>query len=112
MIKKVILLGLILAISLVLASPAYCGDTFYKKLGRGLCNIIMCPFEIPEQMSRVNSSDGPMAGLTWGLVKGVAMTGVRAVVGVYETVTFPIPLPKDYAPILKDPEFFFENMNW
>jgi hypothetical protein len=40
------------------------------------------------------------------------MMCVRAVVGVYEIATFPIPLPKGYGPILKDPEFFFEEMIW
>ena len=35
--------------------------------------------------------------------------GNRAVVGAYEVVTFPIPLPSDYEPILTDPEFFGEE---
>ena len=33
----------------------------------------------------------------------------RAVVGVYEIATFPIPLPKDYEPIITDPEFILQK---
>ncbi|MBI4974295.1 MAG: exosortase system-associated protein, TIGR04073 family [Candidatus Omnitrophica bacterium] len=90
---------------------AYC-DTALKKLGRGFCNVITSPLEIPEQTQRVNNSDGPMAAVTYGFLKGIIMTGVRAVVGVYEIATFPIPFPRQYKPILKNPEFFLEDMVW
>ena len=109
--KKIFVIGLIFLIVISLAMPAYCDDPL-KKLGRGICNVITCPFELFLQSSRVNNSDGAMAALTYGILKGVAMTGLRAVVGVYEVVTFPIPVPKNYGPILKDPEFFFEEQNW
>ncbi len=112
MFKKIISTGLIVIFVLSMAvSSAYCDDAL-KKLGRGISNCITFPFEIIEQIKRTNLSDGPMAAFTWGLLKGVGMTGVRAVVGVYEVATFPIPLPKHYEPILKDPEFFFEETNW
>ena len=111
MAKKILLVAIIVLIILNLSSPAYC-DNAIKKLGRGACNVITSPFEIIEQTKRVNNSDGPMAGFTYGFLKGVVMTGVRAVVGVYEIATFPIPFPKNYKPILNDPEFFFEDMNW
>ncbi len=112
MLKKIISVGLIIFLVMsVVATNAYCDDAL-KKLGRGLCNCITFPFEIFEQIKRTNLSDGPMAGWTWGLLKGIGMTGVRAVVGVYEVATFPLPLPKHYEPILKDPEFFFEDTNW
>jgi putative exosortase-associated protein (TIGR04073 family) len=67
------------------------------------------PLELPSQISKTNVTDGPMAAFTWGLLKGVGMTGFRALVGVYETVTFPMPIPERYEPILTDPEFFFED---
>lgn len=102
---------LALLIILVLASPAYCNDPV-KKLGRGLCNIGTFFFEVPLQISRINQTDGPMAACTWGILKGVGMSGVRLLVGAYETVTFPVPMPGNYDPILKDPEFMFEEQNW
>ena len=109
--KKVFLIGFIFLLLLAMSSPAYCQDPI-KKLGRGLCNVVTFPFELPEQIQRVNNQDGPMAAWTYGLIKGIGMMGVRAIVGVYEVATFPIPLPKEYKPILTDPEFIFENQNW
>lgn len=90
----------------------YEGGNALKKLGRGACNLATFPFEVFLQMSRVGASDGPMASWSWGLLKGLGMAGTRAVVGVYEIVTFPLPCPEGYRPILTDPEFFFEDQNW
>ena len=110
--KKLLFVVLtVILVSSVLTRSAYCDDAL-KKLGRGLANCITFPFELIEQVKRVNLSDGPMAACTWGILKGVGMTGVRAVVGVYEVVTFPVPLPRAYKPILTDPEFFAEDKNW
>jgi putative exosortase-associated protein (TIGR04073 family) len=95
----------------IAASNAYCDDAL-KKLGRGAANCVTFPVEIIEQVKRVNNSDGATAAFTYGIMKGVGMMVVRALVGVYEVATFPIPLPKNYEPILKDPEFFCEDMNW
>lgn len=112
MVKKILSVILITVFVLGMAvSSGYCDDAL-KKLGRGAANCVTFPLELIEQVKRANLSDGPMAAYTWGLLKGVGMMGVRAVVGVYEVVTFPLPLPKEYKPILKDPEFFFEETNW
>ena len=74
--------------------------------------MLTCPLEVFKQSSDVNNSDGPWAGLTWGVFKGLSMTVVRFAVGAYEVVTFPMPFPKDFKPILTDPEFFWEEYNW
>ena len=86
-----------------------CGNDAWKKLGRGVCNMATFPLELPNQISKTNITDGPMAAFTWGLLKGVGMTTLRALVGAYETLTFPMPCPEGYKPILTDPEFFFED---
>jgi len=109
--KKMIALFMVFLLMISFVTPAYCGNAV-KKLTRGACNVVTCPFELFEQVQRVNNSDGPMAGMTYGVVKGLGMIVVRAAVGVYEIATFPIPLPKHYDPVLTDPEFFFEDMNW
>ena len=112
MARRMILIGIIISLFVtVFAVPGYCDDPM-KKLGRGLCNTITFPFEFFLQVSRVNNTDGPMAASTWGVLKGVSMSFVRLSVGLYETVTFPMPVPKNYAPILTDPEFIFEEANW
>lgn len=129
--RRVLTVLVVLACVMSFVLPAYCAcnctgkgaapqrpcndpadGTALEKLGRGIANSISFPFEIPLQMSKVNVSDGPLAGLTWGLLKGLGMAGVRACVGVYEIVTFPFPMPECYAPILKDPEYMFEDQNW
>jgi len=109
--KRLIASGLTALFLVSCVSAGHC-DTALKKLGRGVCNIGTCPMEILEQTKRVNEEDGTLAALTYGAIKGVAMMGVRAVVGVYEVATFPLPFPKKYEPILKDPEFFSEEIVW
>lgn len=88
-----------------------CAGDCMKKLGRGLANCLTFPIEIPNQISKTNNCEGPCAAATVGLVKGIVMAGFRAVVGVYEVVTFPIPIPDCYAPILTDPEYMLEGWN-
>jgi len=108
MIKKIISTALILSFLTVLTTPAFC-DGPLTKLGRGLCNIITSPFEIINQTTRTNTEYGGFAAVTVGVLKGLYWTVGRAFVGVYETVTFPIPGPDDYGPILRDPEYFIVN---
>ena len=102
---------LILSMLFALTTLGYCDDPV-KKLGRGICNVVTCPFELVAQPADVANSDGPFAAATYGVLKGIGMTVVRGMVGAYEIVTFPVPLPKDYKPILTDPEFFFEESIW
>ena len=111
MAKKLIVCCLLISMVLGIASIGYCQD-YTKKLGRGLANLITFPLEIPEQISRVNNSEGPTSAATYGLLKGISMMIVRAAAGVYEIITFPVPIPKDYKPLLTDPEFLLDNMNW
>jgi putative exosortase-associated protein (TIGR04073 family) len=80
-----------------------------KKLGRGVANVVTSPFELPKGMGDAKAETGVFAGLTWGIVQGTVNVVKRAVVGVYEIATFPVPLPKDYEPILEDPEFFLQK---
>ena len=84
------------------------GDAL-RKLGRGLSNCLTFTIEIPNQISKANNSDGPIAALTYGVTKGIVMGIFRAVIGAYEVITFPIPLPEWYRPILTDPEFMLES---
>lgn len=109
-IRKLILLAVAAAMIVTVAAPASfaAGDPL-RKLGRGLSNCATCPIELPNQISKTNNVDGPMAACTYGVVKGIVMFAFRAVVGVYETATFLIPVPPGYAPILTDPEFMCES---
>ena len=72
----------------------------FNKLGRGLGNALSGWMEIPLNVgTRYSPSDAGTSfftGLVYGVVKGV----VRTAVGVYETATFFLPYPEDFAPIL------------
>jgi len=106
--RKVVVLMIVAALVISSAGPVF-ADGPVKKLGRGISNILTSPFELVMGIGDATKENGVMAGLTWGVLKGILGIATRAVVGVYETATFPIPLPADYEPILTDPEFIFED---
>ena len=106
---KSILKGMIIAVAVLMvlsiATASYAQDPA-KKLGRGLANILTGWIELPKNIYDTSVEDNPLAGLTIGLAKGIGMTIVRTGAGIYEVVTFPFPIPDDYAPVL-EPEFIF-----
>ncbi|MFA5500671.1 MAG: exosortase system-associated protein, TIGR04073 family [Candidatus Omnitrophota bacterium] len=111
--KRLSCTALILLFAVMIAAPAFCvDDTPTTKLGRGLANILTFPLEVPEQVSRVNNSDGPFAASTVGVLKGLGWAVGRVCVGVYETATFMLPFPKGYKAIMRDPEYFLESSNF
>jgi len=87
-------------------------DTAVDKLGRGLANVVTSPLEITKGMSDEGEANGMFAGVTVGLLKGAFNTVKRAVVGVFEVATFPVPVPEGYKPIIDDPEFFMQDKNY
>jgi len=86
-------------------------DASLRKLGRGIANVASCPFEFLRVPYFVTLKEGYVAGSTVGLLKGVWMTLVRGVTGVYEVVTFPVEVPEGYAPLLQ-PEFIWKGGRW
>jgi len=80
------------------------------KLGRGIANVATSPVEIFYSMERVSDEKGFIAGWTWGVVDGVFYTVRRLLVGVYEIVTFPFPVPADYEAVIDSPEFYMEHI--
>lgn len=74
------------------------------KLGRGITNVLTCWVEIPRQIAMDWERTDPVTGLILGSVKGVGWGFARLATGVYDTVTFPFPVPEGYAPMM-DPEF-------
>ena len=107
--KKVIAILIVFGIVLSAGSVATAEDGPVKKLGRGITNVATSPLDLIKGMGDATQESGILAGLTWGVLKGTVNVVKRAAVGVYEVATFPIPLPKDYAPILDEPEFFLEK---
>ena len=72
----------------------------FEKLGRGIGNLFLGALEIPvtidKRYQESNTIDSFLSGLAIGAFKGLVRTGV----GLYETVTFLLPYPESYAPIL------------
>jgi putative exosortase-associated protein (TIGR04073 family) len=84
--------------------PAAPNQNALRKLGRGCANVLFGITEVPNQYTKAVSENGGGAGLTYGLPRGILCWLGRELVGVYEIVTFPLPLPSGYKPVIK-PEF-------
>ena len=97
----IIIIGVLVVLNITTTSFAQDAG---KKLGRGLVNILTGWIELPKNIYETSVESNPLSGLTIGLAKGLGMTVVRTGAGIYETATFPFPLPQEYKPIL-DPEY-------
>ena len=80
-----------------------------RKLQRGFLNIALCPIEISHELSKEVRNDTVPPSWIAGLCRGSIYAVGRALVGVYEIVTFAIPLPAHYKPVLS-PEFEWQHL--
>ena len=78
------------------SAPAQIGT----KLLRGLANLTTGVGEIPKQIYLVGKREGWVQGAVRGPLEGIGMFITRTVVGAYEVLTFPVPVPSDYQPML------------
>ena len=108
MFKRIIVVFLLVA--LISGSFAAYGfaQSPVRKLGRGLGNLLFGFLEVPINIVDAAEEDGYIAAVTYGVGKGVGMFALRTGVGIYEVVTFLIPLPFHYEPIL-EPEFLMSD---
>ncbi len=93
--------------SLSSAADLTAPGTMTRKLQRGFVNIALSPMEIGNEIVKTQPYDTALPTWAAGIIKGSFMTVSRALVGAYEIVTAPIPVPQDYAPVLY-PEFPWE----
>jgi len=105
--KKAIIIALLALIIVNIATASYAQD-MTRKLGRGVGNILTGWIELPKNIYDTSVEDNVFAGIILGTAKGIGMTVMRTIVGAYETVTFPLPLPEDYTPIV-EPEFVIQS---
>jgi putative exosortase-associated protein (TIGR04073 family) len=108
--KKVLALVVLSVMFLGAVTPSYAGEVGAAsnptaKLGRGVLNIFDGLVEVPGTMIRDTKKENLAVGLTKGAVHGLANTCMRLLGGAYEIVTFPIPVPADYAQMMEDPKF-------
>ena len=95
-IRQVSLAAIAAGTAVCMAPTAWAQDPIHK-MGRGVVNILTGWIEIPKQIHLGSQEENPVTGLCWGLLKGAGMTAFRGGVGLYESVTFPIPYPKQFA---------------
>jgi len=88
---------------LAFASPAGAQSAGHK-FGRGLADITTGVLELPGNAMVESEKHGAAAGVPIGLAKGLGMIVSRELVGVYEVVSAPFPVPAGYRPPIS-PEF-------
>lgn len=107
--KFLILFLIISGLATIDCGLAYAGDPI-QKLARGITNVATGWVEIPKEIGRSVEKSGDFAGLVVGPFKGIAKAIGRTIAGVYDVVTFPIPLPRRYEPVI-EPAYVFETKN-
>ncbi|MEP6809192.1 MAG: exosortase system-associated protein, TIGR04073 family [Chthoniobacterales bacterium] len=72
-----------------------------RKLGRGVSNLLFGWAELPNTIGKVNSEEGNSAAAGYGVVRGVGRSVMRMQAGIFEILTFPIPVVRgSYFPVL------------
>jgi putative exosortase-associated protein (TIGR04073 family) len=84
------------------------GHNALRKLGRGVANVVFGFVELPNQMTKARAEHGGAGALTYGVGKGLLRWVGRELVGAYEIVSFAVPYPRGYKPVMK-PEFPIED---
>lgn len=104
------LLLALLLLSILHPGPAAAQDAPRKFL-RGLAGMTTAFLEVPGNMVAETSAHGAGQGIPVGFAKGLGMIVPRVLIGVWEFVSAPFPVPRGYQPILQ-PEFpwsYFEQ---
>ena len=75
------------------------------KLTRGIMTVASAPLEVPKQARAywIEGAKKTPHVLVWifcGVVKGLVNTVVRTASGTWDIVSFPLPLPKNYEPLV------------
>ncbi|MGR8978732.1 MAG: exosortase system-associated protein, TIGR04073 family [Gammaproteobacteria bacterium] len=90
-------------VTALMASANAGAQTAAHKFGRGLAGMTCGFLEIPGNIVQETRRQGAL-GFPVGLAYGLGMTVTRELVGVYEFVTAPFPVPAGFRPILT-PEY-------
>jgi putative exosortase-associated protein (TIGR04073 family) len=105
-----LVLATVLGVMTLCMAPQAEAQSAGRKFGRGLAAMTTGFLEFPGNIYAEVNADGA-EGLPLGFTKGLGMIVVRELLGVYEFVTAPFPVPSGYRPII-EPEFpwgYFES---
>jgi len=94
----------VLALCFAFAPELAHAQSAARKAGRGLAAMTTGFLEVPGNIYKMTNERGPGWGFSLGFVEGLGMIVVRELVGVYDFVTCPFPLPAGFEPVI-EPEF-------
>lgn len=77
------------------------------KLARGAVNFATGWVEVPKQIYLVGREEGWTTGLIRGPIDGLGMFAARTIAGAYEILTFPVPIPPGYQPMVQ-PDYVWQ----
>src|SRR2546429_5269512 len=97
---SVIVFLILWSASLALAEEPSAPQRIATKFIRGAANFTTGWMELPKQVYLVGQREGWVTGALRGPIDGLGMFVARTIAGAYEVLTFPIPLPPRYQPIL------------
>lgn len=86
-------------------------DKVGEKLGIGIANIGtgVLLLEIPKNVILTSRNEGPLYGMTAGLIKGVLHTAGRTLSGIVDTATFLFPTGASVKPEFISQDYNKEN---
>ncbi len=87
-------------------SPVF--EKIATKLVRGAANFATGWVELPKQIYLVGHNEGWVTGALRGPIDGLGMFIGRTVAGAYEVLTFPLPIPPHYQPMLR-PDYVWQQ---
>ena len=107
-IVRVLLIGMMVAFPAVSqADEPSLPQQIGAKFVRGVTNLATGVGEIPKQIYLIGQKEGWVQGIFRGPFEGLGMFIARTVGGAYEVVTFPIPVPSNYQPMML-PEYVWQ----
>ena len=104
---SVIVFLILWSASLALAEEPSVPQRIATKFTRGAANFTTGWMELPKQMYLVGQREGWVTGALRGPIDGLGMVIARPIAGAYEVLTFPLPLPPQYQPMLF-PEYVWQ----
>ena len=111
MVLVVVLFGLMVINSFAddLARSKSESANMMHKLGRGVVNVLTGWIEIPKNIAVEWKKTDPFSGFIVGALKGFGWGWGRTVSGAYDVLTFPLPVPAQYKPLM-EPEFILPDI--
>jgi putative exosortase-associated protein (TIGR04073 family) len=92
---RCVALAILLCVGSATTAPAQ-EMTATRKFGRGAAGLTLGVLELPGNIAQEWRNDGPLSGMTVGLIMGIAKIPARTLVGAYELLSAPFPLPAGY----------------